>query len=114
MSDTDPQRSDLDELGKKIAKARGSDSAAEKSQAHGASAGDGLRIAIEFVVSVLVGSALGYGIGSLFDAEVVGLLIGLPFGFAAGLRTVYRGMMAADTSDPAVAEKERDVPDGND
>jgi F0F1-type ATP synthase assembly protein I len=100
MSDPNRQRSELDQLSERLRAARGEE---EKKQAagtqHGAAAGDGLRIAIEFVVSVLVGTGLGYLIGGYFGAPVIGLLMGLPFGFAAGLRTVYRGMIAGGTKD---------------
>ena len=97
MSDEDnDRRSDLDALGEKIAKARGEEPKPETGLSAGASAGDGLRVAVEFVVSVLVGTGLGFAIGSFFDAPVVGLLIGMPFGFAAGLRTVYRGLTAGE------------------
>ncbi|MEM9810726.1 MAG: AtpZ/AtpI family protein [Pseudomonadota bacterium] len=101
MSDDDQERrSELDALGQRIAKARGEDDKAQiASRSSGAAAGDGLRIAIEFVVSVLVGTGLGYAIGAYFGAPLLGLLIGLPFGFAAGLRTVYRGMTAAENKD---------------
>ena len=57
-------------------------------------AGEGLRVAIEFVVSTLVGAGLGWFIGGFLGSAVIGLLVGLLFGFAAGLRGVYRGMMA--------------------
>lgn len=62
--------------------------------ANSRAAGEGLRVAIEFVVSVLVGTALGFLIGNAFGAKLLGLIIGLIVGFAAGLRTVYRQMMA--------------------
>jgi ATP synthase protein I len=95
MSDDQAKRSDLQDLGEKIAKARGEEEAKRKpARRSGADVGDGLRVAIEFVVSVLVGSGLGYTIGSFLGSPVIGLLIGLPIGFAAGLRTVYRSMTA--------------------
>ena len=104
MSDDDQRRSDLDALGDKLAKAQGEGQKAEKPKiSSGAAAGDGLRVAIEFVVSVLVGCGLGFTIGSFFGQPVIGLLIGLPLGFAAGLRTVYRGLQAG------IADKETDA-----
>ncbi|GGY50118.1 AtpZ/AtpI family protein [Parvularcula lutaonensis] len=109
MSDDDPnRRSDLQDFGDRLAKARGEEPGAkdEASRSIGASAGDGLRVAIEFVVSVLVGSGLGFAIGGWFGQPVVGLLIGMPIGFAAGLRTVYRSMTAAT--------EEEDDKSGND
>ena len=112
---TDPEqhsysRADLDRLGEKVAKGRtaaGLDPAPARTRADTAM-GDGLRIAIEFVVSVLVGAGLGYFIGGLLGGAVIGLLIGLLFGFAAGLRGVYRGMMAG-SAEPA-EEGTRDEP----
>lgn len=109
--DNERDRSDLDDFGERLAKARGPEPKANKADASfGASAGDGLRIAVEFVVSVFVGAGLGYTIGYFLGAPVVGLILGMPIGFAAGLRTVYRGM----TAEAAAADEERDVPDGND
>jgi F0F1-type ATP synthase assembly protein I len=103
MSDDQAKRSDLQDFGDKLAKARGAEEAKLRpARRSGASAGDGLRVAIEFVVSVLVGSGLGYTIGSFLGSPVVGLLLGMPIGFAAGLRTVYRSM----TATPPAAEGE--------
>ena len=99
----DPQRpgrrsgsADLDALEARLAKGRkaaGLDRADGPSRSDSA-AGEGLRIAIEFVVSTLVGAGLGWFLGGVLGGAVIGLLIGLLFGFAAGLRGVYRGMMA--------------------
>lgn len=95
MGDDDPQRSDLRDFGERLARARGEEPGPAKAgRTSGSAAGDGLRVAIEFVVSVLVGSGLGFTIGSFLGQPVIGLLVGMPFGFAAGLRTVYRSMMA--------------------
>ncbi|MEM9837814.1 MAG: AtpZ/AtpI family protein [Pseudomonadota bacterium] len=104
-------RSDLDALGEKLAKARGEEprAAEQAPDQSGAALGDGLKVSIEFFVSVLVGSGLGYTIGGFFGAPVVGLLIGMPIGFAAGLRTIYRGLVQNQD-----APEEKDVPDGND
>ena len=93
----DPDRqADLDRLGDRLAEGRrsaGLDVGAGPTRADTAM-GDGLRVAIEFVVSTLVGAGLGWFLGGLAGGAVIGLLVGLLFGFAAGLRGVYRGMMA--------------------
>ena len=90
---------DLDALGDRLSRGRKSAGldAAEAPERADAAAGDGLRVAIEFVVSTLVGAGLGWFIGGLAGSAVAGLLVGLLFGFAAGLRGVYRGMMAGST-----------------
>ena len=90
------RRGDLGDLADRVAKGReraGLTPPPPRDQA-GSAAGEGLRIAIEFVVSVFVGAGLGYVIGRFAGGAVIGLLLGLGFGFAAGLRGVYRGMMA--------------------
>ena len=94
---TDPDRhADLDALGARLSEGRrdaGLDEVPARTRAD-AAMGDGLRVAIEFVVSTLVGAGLGWFLGGLLGGAVIGLLVGLLFGFAAGLRGVYRGMMA--------------------
>ena len=100
MSDDDQRRSDLDDFGDRLAKARQAGEQAERPRTtSGAAAGDGIRVAIEFVVSVLMGCGLGFTIGYFLGQPVIGLVIGLPFGFAAGLRTVYRGLQAGNAEE---------------
>ena len=97
---TDPGRpghrqADLDALGEKLAEGRRSAGLETPARTRADTAmGDGLRVAIEFFVSTLVGAGLGWFLGGLLGNAVIGLLVGLLFGFAAGLRGVYRGMMA--------------------
>jgi F0F1-type ATP synthase assembly protein I len=113
MGDDDQrQRSDLEQFGDRLAKAKGEARSFDPhgGEARSSAAGDGMRVAIEFVVSVLFGSGLGFTIGSLLGSPVVGLLIGLPFGFAAGLRTVYRGLVLQNEA----AADERNERGGND
>ncbi|MBB4658749.1 AtpZ/AtpI family protein [Parvularcula dongshanensis] len=104
MSEPDPNRppsSDLDRLGERLTQGRSEAGLTPPpgAQHAGGAVGDGLRIAIEFVVSVLVGAGLGYVLGGLLGGRVIGLLLGLFFGFAAGLRGVYRGMMAGTAAE---------------
>lgn len=48
------------------------------------------KLSTEFLVSVLVGAALGYGLDALFGTGPWLLLVGLGFGFATGVRSVFR------------------------
>ena len=107
-----PGRSDLERLGDRLEEGRRGAGLAEKAPAPRAdtAVGDGLRVAIEFVVSSLVGAGLGYLIGGFLGGAVIGLVVGLLFGFAAGLRGVYRGMMAGAPGAPAEADKADDDP----
>ena len=97
-----PRRDDLGDLADRVARGRVQAGLTPPPPRHaaGTAAGDGLRIAIEFVVSVLVGAGLGWVIGGFAGSAVAGLLLGLAFGFAAGLRGVYRGMMAGAGTPP--------------
>lgn len=103
---------DLDALGVKVAKGRqdaGLSAHAGPTRAD-AALGDGLRVAIEFVVSTLVGAGLGWFLGGFLGSAVIGLLVGLLLGFAAGLRGVYRGMMSGTT--PGTETDGNDASDG--
>ncbi|GGE14866.1 ATP synthase protein I [Aureimonas endophytica] len=59
---------------------------------------EGFKIASEFVAGVLVGTAIGYGIDSLFGTRPFGLIVFLLIGFAAGVLNVVRG--TARSSEP--------------
>lgn len=50
--------------------------------------GQAWRLSTELVVSTVVGLGLGYGLDVLFGTSPWMLLIGLLFGFAAGIKTV--------------------------
>lgn len=62
-------------------------------------AGDGMRVAIEFVVSTIVGAVIGYALGDAAGAKAIGLVIGLIIGFLAGLRAIHRTMMTGAGKD---------------
>jgi len=65
------------------------------------------RLSTELLVSVLVGTGLGYGLDKLFGTKPWILLIGLGFGFAAGIRSVLRTAEKMD-------EIDADIPIGHD
>jgi ATP synthase protein I len=80
--------------------------------------GLGFRVAVELVVSTLVGGAIGYGLDAWLGIAPWGMVVCLGFGFAAGVMTIYRvvrgydeavglGRAARDVSGPP------DVPTGD-
>ena len=48
------------------------------------------RLSTEMVVAVLVGLGLGFGLDTLFGSKPWFMLIGVGFGFAAGIRNTLR------------------------
>lgn len=58
--------------------------------------GLGFRIAVEMVVSTAVGCGLGYGADVWLDSAPWGMVVGLGFGFAAGIMTIYRVVKGYD------------------
>ncbi len=54
----------------------------------------GLKLAGEFSSAILVGALLGYGIDHLLGSSPWGLMIGLGFGFAAGVTNLVRAAQA--------------------
>lgn len=48
------------------------------------------RLSTEMVVAVLVGLGLGFGLDSLFGTKPWFMLVGVGFGFAAGIRNTLR------------------------
>ncbi|MCF8482351.1 MAG: AtpZ/AtpI family protein [Rhodospirillum sp.] len=71
--------------------------------------GIGMRISVELVVTVAVGTALGYGIDSWLGTMPIFLIVFLLFGGAAGVMNAYRVVKGLDESvglGGAVARKE--------
>jgi ATP synthase protein I len=58
--------------------------------------GLGFRVAIELVVCTVVGAGLGYGFDVWLGSRPFGMVIGLGFGFAAGVTTIYRVVKGMD------------------
>jgi len=100
--------SDLDDLGVRLdaIKAKHKNPEVEH-KVDGSMLGVAWRMSTELVVSVLVGMGLGYGVDSLFGAKPWGMLLGLCFGFAAGIMAVLRASKKMD-------EQNAGVPIGND
>lgn len=59
-------------------------------QADGTAMARGMKLVSEFVAGIAAGGMLGWLIDRFAGIQPFGLLIGLMFGFAAGLRNLYR------------------------
>lgn len=118
MTDHDPaSRAELEALGKRIDQNRRAAGLVRKEKpdvSASKAAGDGLRVAIEFVVSVCVGAGLGFAIGHWAGNRAIGMIIGLLVGFAAGMRGIYRQLMANAAELDAASEGKNDADDPDD
>lgn len=103
--------SDLDDLERRLAEARNRHKEPEPDGDNaGSLLGMAWRLSTEFLVAVLVGAGLGYGLDHLLGTRPWFLLVGLVFGFAAGIMSVFRaaGRMDAENAHIPIGE---DLPD---
>ncbi len=98
---------DLDALEARIAAAQDKRPKPRVDDNSGNILGMAWRLSTEMVVAVLVGLGLGYGLDILFGTKPWIMLIGVGFGFAAGIRNTLR---LADRMNAMDA----DVPPGDD
>jgi len=87
----DPDQERLDELGRKIEAARGTppEKGPEKPSGH---INIAYRLSTEFVASVFVGAALGWGFDALTGLKPVGILLFSVLGVAAAFYAIFRAM----------------------
>lgn len=60
----------------------------------------GMKLVSEFVAGIVAGGILGWLIDRVAGIQPFGLLIGLMFGFAAGLRNLYRATTRSSSHVP--------------
>jgi ATP synthase protein I len=60
----------------------------------------GMKMVSEFVAGIVAGGILGWLIDRFASIQPFGLLIGLMFGFAAGLRNLYRATSRPSSAEP--------------
>jgi len=98
---------DLDSLEARVNAAKKRHKGPDREDTDGSLLGMAWRLSTELVVAVLVGTALGHGLDKLFGTSPWILLVGLGFGFAAGIKNTLR---VADKMDAKTAH----IPIGND
>jgi ATP synthase protein I len=87
----DPDQDRLDELGRKIEAARGA-SPEPGPQRPAAGRNLAYRLPTEFVASVFVGAALGWGFDRLTGLKPVGIVLFTILGIATAFYSVFRAM----------------------
>ncbi len=98
---------DLDALNAKLKAANARRPQDTEEVSNGSALGMAWRLSTELIVSVLVGTGLGYGLDKFLGTSPWILLIGMGFGFAAGIKTVLRTADAMDEAD-------KNIPIGDD
>lgn len=59
-------------------------------------AGKGYTLGLQFVVSILVGTAMGYGLDYAFGTLPLFMLVFMVLGFVAGLRAIWQALENSD------------------
>ena len=92
----------LDEFSKRLDAVRGDPEAREPPRAGmGPALGRALRVSSELLAALFVGALLGWGLDRLTGLQPLFLLLGMLFGFAAGVRNLYRAMRRDTATPPA-------------
>lgn len=93
----------LDEFSRRLDAARGEKAPPEGSnRSRGAALGRAFRVGSELLAGLFVGALLGLGLDEAFGTKPFWLLVGILFGFAAGVLNVSRAFKALN----------KDAPDG--
>jgi ATP synthase protein I len=91
----------LDEFSRRLDAARGDGAPPEDlNRSRGAELGRAFRVGSELLAGLFVGALLGLGLDTLFGTKPFLLLVGIFFGFAAGVLNVSRAFKAS-TKDAA-------------
>jgi ATP synthase protein I len=104
---------DLHDLGARLDAAKSKYEVVPETKDDGSLLGQAWRMSTELVVSVMVGLGLGYGIDVIFGSKPWGLLIGLWFGFAAGIMAVIKPSAKMDAQNAGIPLGD-DMPDDED
>jgi ATP synthase protein I len=107
-----PPEDDLASLRRRVDAARGVGADASSNKPPESAASLAFKFGGEFGAAVLVGAAIGYGIGYWTGTNPLGLIIGLGLGFCAGVMNVVRTAQSfqkqhpVDPNAPALPDEE--------
>ncbi len=96
--DAEEQPPSLEEFSKRLDAAHRDPKLEVKPAVSGAALGRALRLSTELLAAILVGTALGWGLDRLTGLSPWFLLAGIGFGFAAGVRNIWRAMLKENSS----------------
>lgn len=96
--DPDKAGDALDRVGREIAAAQAKTRPAPSAPSGGSGMAVGYRMSAEFVAAIAVGGVFGFGGDWLFGTSPLGLILGIGFGFAAGVLTLLRSARAYQAS----------------
>lgn len=108
--------SDLNEFEQRVKDAQSKHSKPQEEQGDdGSILGMAWRMSTELVIAVLVGFAIGYGLDRLFGTQPWIMVVGIGFGFAAGIKNT---LLTAAKMDAEDAKRDlpppQDMPDTDD
>jgi ATP synthase protein I len=87
---TDQKSDELEDLGDRIATARGKQLPEPAKKEHHTMANMAWRMVIELVAGISIGFGIGYGLDWLFGTMPIFLILFIGLGLAAGVRTMMR------------------------
>lgn len=87
---TDQKSDELEDLGERIAMARGKQLPELEKKEHHTMANMAWRMVIELVAGISIGFGIGYGLDWLFGTMPIFLILFIGLGLAAGVRTMMR------------------------
>ncbi len=91
----------LDEFSRRLDAARGVKAPVESlGRSRGVGLGRAFRVGSELLAGLFVGALLGLGLDTLFGTKPWLLLVGILFGFAAGVMSVSRAFKATSPEKP--------------
>lgn len=98
ISDKNTSETDLERFEERLSAAKAKHAPDVDDVSDGTILGMAWRLSTEIIVAVLVGMGLGYGLDKLLGTKPWIMLVGVAFGFAAGIMNVMRSAAKMDAA----------------